>query len=71
MAPTFVPVVRAIAGEAGCRHLDYDYGSGGDEGGIDGKDDEGDGVEDNDGGHLSGDDTALALPLVDNPRAGA
>ena len=67
MPPTFVPVVRAITGETRCRHLDFDCGSTG----VDGKDGEGDGVEDDAGAHLSRDDTALALPLVDNPRAGA
>ena len=74
MPPTFVPVVWAITGETRCRHLDFDCGStgvDGKDGEGDGKDGEGYGVEDDGGAHLSRDDTALALPLVDNPRAGA
>ena len=74
MAPTFVPVVRTVASKARPRNLDWSFCQVDkhDDGGVDSEDDGvGDGVEDEAGGHLSGHHTPLALPLVDDPRAGA
>ena len=70
MAPTFVPVVRAVTGEAGGGHLycedgDEDDGDVEDEDGVD----KGDNDDADDGVNLSGHNTSLALPLVHNPSA--